>query len=143
MTSQVPEILLLDGEKHGMCTEPLARYLRSVGTKANFCAPNTSCWRGYIGTWEVIDDRLCLTALEATLESGETASLATLFPDTPPPVFAHWFSGVARLPPGEMLEYVHGGYESAYERDLLLKFEAGLLVSRQIKVNGIAEPLTG
>jgi hypothetical protein len=91
MTSQVPEILLLDGEKHGMCTEPLARYLRSVGTKANFCAPNTSCWRGYIGTWEVIDDRLCLTALEATLESGETASLATLFPDTPPPVFAHWF----------------------------------------------------
>jgi hypothetical protein len=42
-----------------------------------------------------------------------------------------------------MLEYVHGGHESAYERDLLLKFEAGLLVSRQIKVNGIAEPLTG
>ena len=91
----------------------------------------------------MIDHRLCLTALEATLESGETASLATLFPDTPPPVFAHWFSGVARLPPGEMLEYVHGGHESAYERDLLLKFEAGLLVSRQIKVNGIAEPLTG
>ena len=24
MTAQVPEILLLDGEKHGMCTEPLA-----------------------------------------------------------------------------------------------------------------------
>lgn len=22
MTAQVPEILLLDGEKHGMCTEP-------------------------------------------------------------------------------------------------------------------------
>lgn len=38
-----------------------------------------------------------------------------------------------------MLEYVHGGYESAYERDLLLKFEAGVLVSRQIKVNGITQ----
>lgn len=139
MTAQFPEVLILDGQKHSLCTEPLARYLRSVGTKANFRAPNTSCWRGYIGTWELIDGRLCLIALEATLESGETATLSTLFPDTPPPVFAHWFSGVARIPQGEILEYVHGGHESTYERDLLIKFEAGVLVSRQIKVNGIAK----
>ncbi|OYU75618.1 MAG: hypothetical protein CFE32_13595 [Alphaproteobacteria bacterium PA3] len=108
MTAQVPEILLLDGEKHGMCTEPLARYLRSIGTKANFRAPNTSCWRGYIGTWGVIDGRLCLTAIEGNLKSGEIANLETIFPNATGPVFAHWFSGVLRIPQGEVLEYVHG-----------------------------------
>ena len=139
MTAQIPEVLILESQRHAMCSEPLARCLRSVSTRVDFRPPNSSCWRGYVGTWEVIDGRLYLIELEGTLVSGEAANLATLFPGTPLPIFAHWYSGVARLPQGEMLEYVHGGYESTYERDLLLKFEAGVLVSREIKVNGSAE----
>lgn len=139
MTAQFPEVLILDGQKHALCTEPLARYLRSASIDRVFGPSNSACWRGYIGTWEVVENRLCLTAIEGNLKSGEIANLETIFPNATGPVFAHWFSGVLRIPQGEVLEYVHGGYESTYERDLLLKFEAGVLVSQEIKVNGIAK----
>jgi hypothetical protein len=47
MTAQVPEILILDDEEHGMCTEPLARYLRPASIDGIFRATNSACWRGY------------------------------------------------------------------------------------------------
>ena len=137
MTAQSPEMLILDGQTHAVCAEPLARYLRSAGVDRIFRATNSACWRGYIGTWEVIDDRLYLAAIEGNLESGEMANLETIFPNTTGPVFAHWYSGVLRIPQGEMFNYVHGGYESFFEKNLLLEFEAGLLISRHIKANKI------
>ena len=143
MTAQSPEVLILDGQTHALCTEPLARYLRLASIEGIFRATNSACWRGYIGTWEVVDDRLWLTAIEGNLKSGEIANLETLFLNATGPVFAHWFSGVLRVPQGEMLQYVHGGYESIFEKDLFLEFEAGLLISRHIKANDIAQGKRG
>lgn len=139
MTAQSPEMLTLDGQTHAVCAEPLARYLRSAGVDRIFRATNSACWRGYIGTWEVIDDCLYLTAIEGNLESGEMANLKTIFPNTPGPVFAHWYSGVLRIPQGEMINYVHGGYESCSEKNLLLEFEAGVLISRHFEASSIEQ----
>ena len=53
-------------------------------------------------------------------------------------MFAHWYSGTIRIPQGELLEYVHGGYASTYERDLLLELERGVVKNVHVRQNGLA-----
>jgi hypothetical protein len=42
-------------------------------------------------------------------------------------VFADWFSGDITIPKGNMIEYVHMGYMSRYEKELVLTIENGKL----------------
>lgn len=139
MTAQISEKLLFEGERHAMCTNPLGDYCALGGELPNFASNCTALWRGYVGTWEVINERLYLVDLSGELESGEDANLETVFPGYGDRVFAHWYSGTIRLPQGKMLEYVHMGYGSTYERDLLLEFKKGILTSRLVKVNGVSK----
>jgi hypothetical protein len=139
MTAQISEKLLFEGEKHAMCTNPLGDYSALGGDLPRFASNCTALWRGYVGTWEIVNDRLYLIELSGELESGQDADLETVFPGYGQRVFAHWYSGVIRLPQGKMLKYIHMGYSSTYERDLLLEFTKGVLISRRVKVNGVAE----
>lgn len=41
------------------------------------------------------------------------------------PVSASWYTGLLRVPLGEELDYVHGGFHSEYEMDLIIEIEAG------------------
>ena len=86
--------------------------------------------------WEIIDNRLYLTGIDATLEDATSVTLASIFPDYPDRVFAHWYSGDIRIPQGKLLEYVHTGYASRYERDLFLYISKGVITSTEIKTNG-------
>ena len=135
MTAQVSETLWYEGKKQGMCSEPLSAYFDLTGERPAFAEMDTSCWRGYVGEWEIRDDRLYLIGLEGRLVSGEEAKLESIFPKFPDRVFAHWYSGTIRLPQGKLLNYVHGGYLSVYERDLLLTFEKGVLVGTESRKN--------
>ena len=73
------------------------------------------------------------------MEDGTEASVATIFPDFPDRVFAHWYSGTIRIPQGKQLEYVHMGYGSTFERDLLLDLERGVVKNTRVRHNGKAE----
>jgi hypothetical protein len=136
VTAQIAEKLIYSGERHAMLTNPLDSYFAMGGIGPNFEYNCTALWRGYVGTWEIVSDRLYLIGLHGTLEGGEVAVLATIFPDYPARVFAHWFSGTVRIPQGKKLEYVHMGDGTTYERDLLLEFEQGVLIDSRIRVNG-------
>ena len=138
MTAQYAENLSYDGEEYAMCAEPLEMYFNLTSLHPPFQSTTTALWRGYIGSWEIVDNRLYLVKLTGSLTSGGDASLATLFPDNPERVFAHWFSGTIRLPQGKLLEYVHMGYSSVYERDVYLVVENGVVTKTDIKVNGQA-----
>jgi hypothetical protein len=46
------------------------------------------------------------------------------------PVFAEWYSGLLRIPDGSMIKYVHGGFESVNERELILSVESGFVTER-------------
>ena len=63
-----------------------------------------------------------------------------MFPGYGERVFAHWFTDTVRLPQGKQLKYVHMGYGSTYERDLLLRFSRGELIERSVRKNGTGEP---
>lgn len=50
-------------------------------------------------------------------------------------MFAEWYSGELRIPEGEMLRYVHGGYGTVHERDRLILIERGRLVRSWVRKN--------
>jgi hypothetical protein len=138
MTAQFAENLKYRGEDLEMCTTPLSDYFAMGGNNPRFDSNCTALWRGYFGSWEIVDDRLYLIELSGTLEDGTEASLATVFPEYPDRVFAHWYSGTIRIPQGRQLEYVHMGYDSSFERDLLLDVERGVVVATRVRHNGTA-----
>lgn len=138
MTAQIPEQLRYNGENHSMFTNPLDGLFAVEGNSPQFKVQCTALRRGYIGQWEIIDDRLYLTGLQGTLESGDEASVTTIFPGFPGSVFAHWYSGTIIIPQGELLEYVHVGYASTYEKDLLLELERGVVKNVHVRQNSMS-----
>ncbi len=131
MTAQAREILLYAGEEYGMATEPLNAYFGSLNKLPEFISPNTGCWRGYYGSWEIRDNKLILTSLRAYIKDYKMVGMDYLFPGQTE-VFASWFSGIIKIPHGEMLEYVHSGYDSKFEKDRYLIFEEGILVDNYL-----------
>lgn len=135
MTAQFAEKLHYQGEDVAMLTNPLSQYFALGGSRPPISANCTALWRGYVGSWEFISNRLYLVGLTGELEGGEAATLASVFPDYPNRVFAHWYSGTIRIPRGKLLRYVHMGYGSTYEADLLLDVERGVIVKSQLCSN--------
>jgi hypothetical protein len=56
-----------------------------------------------VGTWEVRDGQFFLVSIK-----GRVKLLGK------EPLLADWFTGVLRVPRGEMLAYVHMGFGSVY-----------------------------
>jgi len=129
MTAQSREKLLYEGVEYGMATEPLGQYL-ITRDDIKFVFTCTNCWRGYYGKWEIINDELFLVNLKAHINDYQEVGLEYLFPEKEK-VFAKWFTGIIKIPLGEMLEYIHMGYESIYEKNLMLCFNKGILVLKR------------
>lgn len=132
MTAQIHELLVLNGEWTSMAfVPPLPEGHPRIGLaseeKRRAASPmisSTACWRGYRGTWEIKDGRLSLIAIEGRYElKGEE------------PLFADWFTGVLRIPRGEMIAYVHMGFGSVFEEELHIVVERGLVKTTRILDN--------
>jgi hypothetical protein len=109
---------------------------------------SSSNWRGYVATWRIDGDRLMLSRIERlwrVRRNPEAAtnpdadpdiremieiSIGNVFPGGKLPIFAEWYSGKLRVPQGKMIDYVHMGYASRYERDTFLDIKSGRLVAR-------------
>ena len=143
MTAQFGEKLHYEGRVVSMCTNPLGDYFALGGAQPDFDCNCTALWRGYVGTWDIKDGRLYLIGLSGSLKDGTDADLASVFPEFPDRVFAHWYSGTLRIPEGRMLEYVHMGYASKYENDLMIHMEKGVVVGADVRNNGAAEDSSG
>jgi len=126
MTAQVEEVLIIDGvpQRMAFCPplpESDPRLVEVSDDEAKRNILSTACWRGYIGTWEIRDGRFYLVSVEGCYRL-----------DCEAPLFADWFTGVLRIPQGELLQYVHQGYASVYERELHIKIEDGLVTKSRI-----------
>lgn len=136
MTAQVPEKIIIDGQLARLYTLPLQPFepVLDARRERGFRPTSTACWRRYIGTWEIREDRLYLIKLDCYFQR-EVGQLEKIFPGVSPPVFAYWYTGTLRIPQGELLEYVHGGFASTYEKDLLLTISRGVLLSKVVHDN--------
>lgn len=139
MTAQIAESLHYEGRSMAMCSNPLGDYFALADIHPGFAMNCTALWRGYVGTWEILDGRLYLIGLKGELEDGTRINLASIFPDYPERVFAHWYSGKLRIPQGKLLQYVHMGYGSIYEDDLFIDIRKGVVINTEVLHNGTSE----
>ena len=131
MTAQVPEKLILDGKETSlMFCPPLpkndARLVRLTRSEIEQSDPppiifSTACWRNYIATWEIKDDQFFLVDITGSYRL-----------ESPEPILANWFSGVLRIPRGEILQYVHMGFGSVYEQELHIKIIKGQITTSRL-----------
>jgi hypothetical protein len=135
MTMQCPEIFELDGRRYPLSDFPLCSFFRFAGRAPAFRANSSALWRGYVGTWEIIDDRLYLVSVEGEVEGGRIAVLATVFPGYPDRVFAHWYTGELLVQIDRPVD--HDDEEDTVdrtdnERELLIGIERGRVIDRNV-----------
>jgi hypothetical protein len=121
-----------EDQEYLLYCEPLEMFWDDPNPKPDFIPPHTACWRGYIASWMIQDGRLFLAGIET---ENEHLKMDSVFPGKKSPIFADWFSGRLRIPQGEMLQYIHMGYESRYESDLFLFVENGTIINQELVVN--------
>lgn len=140
MTAQITEALFHVGRFHTLYTLPLEPYLVMTKKHELFDGlhANTACTRRYVGVWEIKDGRLFLTRLQ-TLRDGDFP-LDALFPETPKPVFAKWFTGELLCPKGELFKYVHSDFRSLYERELRIFVKSGMVEGERVVINPAPSP---
>ena len=152
-TAQFPDRLRIDGTEQNLFAQPISQLFeqdpalekRLARYKTRGC---TAAWLGFLGTWEIRADRLYLVRLVANpcddtpadiplsrvVRSADSSFFSRLFAaDNHDPVFADWFSGELRVPQGEQIEYIHMGFESRYERYLVIRIERGVVVERRVE----------
>lgn len=132
MTAQIRDILIDNEEELYMATEPLEGYLENATLPHKLIAPNTACWRGYYSKWAIDNKKLFLIKWQGYILNYKKVGMEYLFPDEEI-VFAKWFTGEIRIAIGELVSYVHGGYDSVYEGDKYLIFKNGILVNEYDK----------
>lgn len=95
MTTQRVEILIVDGKRVGMDTfPPLPKdgwVVKSNIPESDMAGilSTTACWRQYIGTWEIKDNKFYLVGLEGRYKISGTG-----------PIFADWFTGELKITRG-------------------------------------------
>ena len=131
MTSQTAEILLLDDRFELLHSLPLDPYLepRRIDIRAMSNGYSTGLYRGYVGLWEVFDERLFLIGLLDFQD--DPIDPATVFGDLRFPIHADWYSGRLQVDRGECLSRFHMGWSDQYAERMRLYVEHGRVVARR------------
>jgi hypothetical protein len=147
MTAQIGDRIFIDNKEYTLACEPLSSYLYDNKVEKLFTAVNTACYRGYCATWKLFEGKIYLIDIESPSQkrnrkgndSDEPISaMHKLFPGQSE-VFADWVKGTLKIQSGELLEYIHMGYESIYETNIYLKFENGVLIEEKTVDNTLKE----
>ncbi len=141
-TQQISEGFIVDGKEHDISGKPLELLFKSEEIPAligaeGMCSAN---WRGYVGTWELIESELYLRKLVIDPCSDPTeVSPVKLFGEVKYPVKAKWFTGPINVPLSDRV-YIenkdengareHIGYE--YQA-IVYEFANGNLISHSEK----------
>jgi len=151
-TAQQADALLLDGKEHALNTNPLAAWIEAHPDRAPGSEVRSSAnWRGYIATWEIAGGKLWLRKVEVSYVDGKERReyvdnkgvgrvieipqyrqrdvLGDLF-DGRREIVATWYTGTLIVPQGELVDYVHMGYGSTYERYTIIWVKAGEVLRR-------------
>jgi hypothetical protein len=128
-TAQLPDYLIYGEGKYALATNPMEAYFEKFPKKR----PRpimTALWRGYAATFEIMQNELWVVNIDAFGPGNITDQCL----DGKDRIKVDWFSGVLVMPHGELLHYVHLGYESIYEYYKLIEIERGNFV-RELNLN--------
>ena len=122
MTTQVQERIIIDGERYPLINAlslPEDESIIQIKRKG-IIEKSSNCWRGYVGTWEIKDDKLYLI----DFSSGMYDVLSNL------PILADWITGVGQVATGDMIKGSSWDI-TRYESEMHLTFENGLVVNTE------------
>jgi hypothetical protein len=119
MNTQVREQLVLNGAKISIDFYPglPQDHPRIVNLRPSqtWCS---ACWRGYIGSWEIKDQRLYLVGLRGNYElRGEG------------PLFADWFTGTMKVTEGEVVRHEQPRHRPVFEQETHIDIDLGEVLS--------------
>lgn len=137
MAAQLPDIIILHGERMDLYSNPLEQYWTFNKKKRPVFLASTMCKRGYVATWEILDKQLILRSIDGNIQRRSflfwkkmvRLSLNMLFKKAGSrSVIANWFTGKIRIPQGNRTLYVHNEYDSRFEREMVITIERGIVV---------------
>jgi len=140
-TGQAREVLIINGDTLGILSEPLEPYLQANEPRYELSewlgtVCHTALWRGYIGYWELIDDKLYLIDVFACGDTSKSIK-ADLFPTKKGKILANWFTGSLNIPKGKLLQYFHMGHWAYYEQEIEMSFQNGVKTGEIVYSNGL------
>ena len=132
VATQLPDIIILDGEEMNLYSNPLEEYWIKFKRRPAFI-PSSVCRRGYVATWEIRDQQLFLNDVRGEYYKRSFlfgsqkvgCSLQLVFRSAKRSVKATWYTGKLRIPSGRMTHYGHGDYDSRFEREVILTVDRG------------------
>ena len=145
-TAQYGDILIDGKDTVEIFSNPLESYLDIKGTRTindyELTMTSTACYRGYRATWEIKNDSLFLIKIMKGCsswgdEEPESFNLENEFGSRE--VFAKWVNSTLYSPRGELVQYVHAGYASIYEKEKYIRILNGKVDSIEFKNNIIYE----
>jgi rRNA processing protein Krr1/Pno1 len=144
-TAQYSDILIYNGKKYSLTVNPMEGYFKKYPEKRPK-GGSTALWRGYVATFEIIDNELfvvdieiennTVTIIDGKVKNAELGwkSIINECLDGQRPMKVDWFSGLLILPQGKLVKYVHMGYGSTYEYYTLIEIENGNYI-REFNLN--------
>lgn len=124
MTAQVDEILIFDGNRTSIVFHPplpsshpgIIKVDNRDSKNVDPVIGSSACWRGYIGTWEIQNDRLYLIDIVGCYQMIDNN-----------PIFADWVSGLMRVRQGKLV-YCDRSGAKIYEQEIHLRIEQGQVI---------------
>lgn len=92
---------------------------------------STALWRGYIATFEIIENELFVVDIKMYEDVNGEAELKSVFSKVFPDmskVKADWYTGLLTLPYGKNIKFVYGDYGGTFEHYIILEINAGSLI---------------
>jgi hypothetical protein len=133
-TAQYPDRILFDGKEYSLHSNPLESYFeKNPDKRPNGGVMSTALWRGYVATFEVRDSQLFVKDIQIQYwdttdkknhDTKWKSVMTEVFPDQKN-LKVDWLTGLLVLPFGEIVNYVHMGYGSTYEKYFLLEIDKG------------------
>ncbi len=139
-TDQVRELIVVDGryQKLDQFVEPLKPWLSGLPERPwRNEILSTNCWRGYMATWLLENDRLFLLAIHRQ-GSGKVrwveVPLAPIFGEAHP-VPADWYTGSFAVPLGSVVSRLRWNRFTIHPKTLHVEIVKGRVTKRRVHDN--------
>jgi hypothetical protein len=137
MAAQLPDFIVIDGDRQDLYSNPLEQYWIVNKLRRPSFLSSFDCKRGYVATWELLDNHLVLKEVTGAYQKRyfyfwkriKPCSLRSILRKSAlKDLRATWFTGKIRVPKGSRIYYVHHDYESRFEQEMILTIEHGKVI---------------
>lgn len=134
-TAQYPDKIYFNGKEYSLYSNPLESYFeKNPEKRPKTLIISSALWRGYVATFEVLNNQLFLKDIEIQVKDTTKKSFDTKWKSVILETFPNqelvkvdWLTGLLVIPQGKLKNYVHLGYGSTYENYTLLEISLGNL----------------